>query len=435
VGIGTNAPQRQLHIKGANPRILIEAASISPEVNFKNSDDAGPETWALYKHGTTDDFRFYQSGDKVTIQNSTGYVGIGTTDPGMILDVDGHIRLRPGGFANSGIWLADNSAVDQWYLGMTNITMTNQLGFYKDSWLMVIDSSGHVGIGTQGPVNKLDVAGGMAVGSGYSGTSTAPANGMIIEGRVGIGTDSPSIQNKLEVTGGSSYNIYTTWSGVSSGAAISATNSGTGGDAIQVEASGSGRSALWARGSSGIDYTIYSADNGATYAGYFDGDLHFSGTMTGGTKSFLIDHPLDPLNKTLMHYCIESPEPLLVYSGKAKTDGAGRAVVQMPDYFAALTKEDQARINLTPVGRPFLIGAEWNAGNTSFTVYGDPNREVFYTVYADRDDPVMRQLKRPVVAEKGSGYFEKGKLLYPEAYGYSASMGVDYVNDRDSELP
>jgi hypothetical protein len=158
VGVGTNAPQRQLHIKGTNPRILIEASSISPEVNFKNSDDAGPETWALYKHGTTDDFRFYQNGDKVTIENGTGYVGIGTTDPGMRLDVDGQIRLRPGGVSNAGIWLANSSAVDEWYMGKTNIAMTNQLGFWKGSWHMVVDSSGHVGIGTTDPVRELHVS-------------------------------------------------------------------------------------------------------------------------------------------------------------------------------------------------------------------------------------------------------------------------------------
>jgi len=250
---------------------------------------------------------------------------------------------------------------------------------------------------------------------------------------LGIGTSSPSANYKLQVEGGGSYGIHGEWAGASGGAALVAINSGTDGEAIQAFANGSGRSAIYARGSSGVDYAVWGSANGATYAGYFSGDLHFSGTMTGGTKSFLIDHPLDPLNKTLMHYCIESPDPLLVYSGQAVTDSKGQVVVQMPGYFVALTKEDQARINLTPVGRPFLTGAEWNPGYASFTIYGDPDREVFYTVYADRDDPVMRQLARPVEQEKGNGHFEKGKLLYPEAYGYPASMGVDYENEQNAQ--
>jgi hypothetical protein len=95
VGIGTNNPSRILHIKGGNPRILIEASTISPEVNFKNTGDSESEIWALYKHGTTDDFRFYQNGDKVTIENSTGNVGIGTTDPTGKLDINSNgIRIR-----------------------------------------------------------------------------------------------------------------------------------------------------------------------------------------------------------------------------------------------------------------------------------------------------------------------------------------------------
>src|SRR5207247_8062990 len=36
-----------------------------------------------------------------------------------------------------------------------------------------------------------------------------------------------------------------------------------------------------------------------------------------GTKSFRIDHPFDPLNKYLLHYSAEGPEPLNIYSGTA----------------------------------------------------------------------------------------------------------------------
>lgn len=47
---------------------------------------------------------------------------------------------------------------------------------------------------------KLDVgATGLVVGGSYSGTETAPANGMLVEGSVGIGTDSPTV--KLDVNG------------------------------------------------------------------------------------------------------------------------------------------------------------------------------------------------------------------------------------------
>lgn len=53
-------------------------------------------------------------------------------------------------------------------------------------------SNGNSGFGVSIPVNKLDIEGAVAIGASYSGSSTAPANGAIIEGNVGIGTASPS---------------------------------------------------------------------------------------------------------------------------------------------------------------------------------------------------------------------------------------------------
>ncbi len=49
-----------------------------------------------------------------------------------------------------------------------------------------IFDAGNVGIGTTGPVNKLDVNGGMAIGT-YAGVTSAGSNNLIISGRLGIG--------------------------------------------------------------------------------------------------------------------------------------------------------------------------------------------------------------------------------------------------------
>lgn len=59
--------------------------------------------------------------------------------------------------------------------------------------------SQNVGIGTTSPASKLDVSGGLTVGTSYAGTNAAPANGALIEGSVGIGTVLPT--QALDVNG------------------------------------------------------------------------------------------------------------------------------------------------------------------------------------------------------------------------------------------
>ncbi len=158
-----------------------------------------------------------------------------------------------------------------------------------------------------------------------------------------------------------------------------------------------------------------------------NGDMHITGSLSKGAGSFLIDHPLDPLNKTLRHSFVESPENLCLYRGKIKLDSQGRATVEMPAYFPALTKEDEATVNLTAIGtQPFLLSFQWNQEHTAFTIFGSPDAEAAYLVLADRDDPVIYQLRQPVEQEKGNGNFEKEQLLYPQAYGYPKTMGFDY---------
>lgn len=50
------------------------------------------------------------------------------------------------------------------------------------------------------PLNAFEVYGGMIVGSGYQGIQTAPTNGVIIEGKLGIGASVPAAQIHVKVT-------------------------------------------------------------------------------------------------------------------------------------------------------------------------------------------------------------------------------------------
>jgi hypothetical protein len=182
-------------------------------------------------------------------------------------------------------------------------------------------------------------------------------------------------------------------------------------------------------GGSGTKFGILSSVSGAgtLWAGFFVGNVHITGTLSKQGGGFLIDHPEAPDDKTLRHNFVESPEHLCVYRGKVTLNARGRATVRLPRYFAALTDEQAATVHLTPVGRePSPASYQWNQRHTAVTVFGPADAEVAYLVLAARDDPVVRQLERPVEEAKGNGNFEKGRLLNPEAFGRPPEMGVAF---------
>lgn len=60
---------------------------------------------------------------------------------------------------------------------------------------------GNTGIGVINPVNRLDVEGAAVIGATYSGTNTAPANGLLVAGNTGIGTTGPNSKLHINETG------------------------------------------------------------------------------------------------------------------------------------------------------------------------------------------------------------------------------------------
>lgn len=96
-------------------------------------------------------------------------------------------------------------------------------------------------------------------------------------------------------------------------------------------------------------YGIYATatTNGTNWAGWFQGNVTITGSLTKGSGTFLIDHPLDPENKDLYHGFIEAPRYDLIYRGRVQLKN-GRAEVDIdlasnmsPGTFAALTQNVQ----------------------------------------------------------------------------------------------
>jgi len=138
-------------------------------------------------------------------------------------------------------------------------------------------------------------------------------------------------------------------------------------------------------------------------------------------KGFLIDHPLDPENKYLLHACAEGPEPYNIYKGTVTTDASGRAVVELPDYFEAVNTD--FAYYLQPIGAFAQAIVEEKVSNNRFVIRTDrPNVEVSWMIVATRNDPYIRYAWKPTVFEKAPEH--RGKYLIPQVYGKDESYSI-----------
>lgn len=124
----------------------------------------------------------------------------------------------------------------------------------------------------------------------------------------------------------------------------------------------------------------------------YQGNLDVSGSLSKGSGTFLIDHPLDPDNKDLVHGFVESPKYELIYRGKVQlVDGVAEVDIDaMCDMsagtFTALTQnaEVTSLCNLTGFARvkPTKIV------DGKFTIVAEEkvSDEISWVVMAERAD-------------------------------------------------
>ncbi|MDO0909883.1 hypothetical protein QQM39_03095 [Streptomyces sp. DT2A-34] len=168
---------------------------------------------------------------------------------------------------------------------------------------------------------------------------------------------------------------------------------------------------IWGRSTSG-------------YAGYFQGKVTVTGTLTKGAGGFLIDHPLDPENRYLLHSFVESPERLNVYSGTVVTDADGAAVIELPDYFEALNED--FRYQLTAIGAFAQAIVTQEVQDNRFAIATDrPEVKVSWQVSGVRQDAFARA--NPLVADEEKPEEERGTYLHPDAWGKPAEAGRDFA--------
>jgi hypothetical protein len=153
------------------------------------------------------------------------------------------------------------------------------------------------------------------------------------------------------------------------------------------------------------------------------GTVNVNGTFTAGDKKFKIDHPLDPANKYLYHTSVESSEMMNIYTGNVITGGDALATVQLPDWFEALNKD--FRYQLTVIGQFAQAIVASEISHHRFSIRTDkPNVKVSWQVTGVRHDAYTNAHSIPVEVEKASA--DRGRYLYPEAFGQPASARIGY---------
>lgn len=262
-----------------------------------------------------------------------------------------------------------------------------------------------------------------------------------VTGKVGIGTGQSTPQNRLQVLeDGSSIAAVVVRNGPPTHSfspyrsGFTAYSSGTG-DALGAGAiaGSTTNDNTWgiygiALGN-GINFGVYGgAVGGSTnWAGYFNGDLYAT-SASSGIKAFMIDHPMDPANKVLMHSSVESDERKNIYDGVVVTDGRGYATVTMPTWFEALNED--FRYQLTVIdsqdsGSFTLAKVVQEVKNGKFRIRtSEPNTKVSWQVSGRRHDPTSNYY--PLEVERMKTKDERGKYYVPEAYGKDPSLGMTH---------
>lgn len=482
VGIATPVPQRNLDVIGGANTSFRVGADNSTNLEVKHFSGAlmdvpgsafgmhligpphGQVVMDLRANDANDGFYFRVP---TTLQNDpvvdrtalavkgNARVGIGTVSPASRLHVSGgeNVMATLESTSATGTWfnLFNTSANGRyWRMISTGASSSGgggnlhighgTLPTSQTSVVMTMTNAGFVGIGTGAPTDRLCVdpggAGGMIIGgpdiNGGGRTSlqigvSAASNGYSsLQSISSAGTAWGDLA--LNPSGGSVL-IGITAAG---NARLRAVDTATTGIRYGIQGSSASSSGYGVRGeathATGFTYGVYGQSTSPNGFGvYGNGRIGAS-----GTKSMMIDHPLAPAEKFLLHYCTESPEPQNAYNGVVTLDGEGRAWVELPDYFAEINTD--FRYQLTAIGAPApgLYVASEIIDNRFEIAGGGAGQRVSWEVKARRNDAFVRAYGAPVEMQKDEAH--RGRYLRPELFEQPNSEEIGRGSDTSNAV-
>lgn len=167
----------------------------------------GNTNGSLLSMGTKDgqDLAFLTNNAEKMRILSTGQVGIGTTSPSKQLMVmagasKGLLIANSDYTAGSGSSISIDTVPSSG--NGASVIKACQSGQTCTQAPLILNPSATngVSIGISANMNKLDVSGSVAIGSTFAGFNAAPANGLLVEGQIGVGTTSPATSAVLDLS-------------------------------------------------------------------------------------------------------------------------------------------------------------------------------------------------------------------------------------------
>lgn len=352
----------------------------------------------------------YGSNGAFTVTNNiTGAVGDAIIGRGSNNNGTGVLGYGGGNVNGDGVY-GEGSGTGKGVFGRGG--SNNGIGVYGQG------GAGVNGIGVRGVGGSGAAAvEGLAVGNGTGVVGKSESG----DGVTGIGGHGGYGIKGIGGTGGQ---IGILGQGTSSFAGVKGIGGPANGSGVEGQATANGAGVVGnANPNSNDSIGVLGTDGGnsANLAGKFIGNVQVTGNIAGGSKTFKIDHPLDPENKYLYHVSVESPDMMNIYNGNITTNSNGDAVVTMPSYFDALNTD--CRYQLTVIGQFAQAIVSNEIANNQFTIKTDkPNVKVSWQVTGIRKDAYAEKHRVQVEVEKAPQ--DRGLYVNPDVYNQPADKGI-----------